>query len=181
MAGLFASKSQHSDFFGLSSIFEYTNDDGTLCNTNCGQAAAATLLTHLGKFAPLADQARQVMHLLEKTFPPDNFFGLLGTSRRRVERICRANGAPVRPVVGRDALCARLRAGLPVIVMLGVSGGRFLNRDLPGGHWMVACGYDAERIYLTNWGTMPWPEFDASWNKLVPRLINMHGKGLATS
>ncbi|MCI0639036.1 MAG: hypothetical protein L0Y72_14515 [Gemmataceae bacterium] len=181
MAGQFAGGVKRTDYCGVSSIFEYTNDDGTLCNTNCGQAAAATFLTYHGKFAPLAGDAAQVMRRLEKCFPPDNLFGLFGTSRRCVERICKAHGVSVQPIAGRAALCARLRRGQPVIVMLGVSGGNFWNWDLPGGHWMVACGFDAEHVYLTNWGHMTWQEFEAGWQKLVPRMINMHGKGLAAS
>jgi hypothetical protein len=62
--------------------------------------------------------------------------------------------------------------------MLGVSAGKFLSFDLPGGHWMVAYGFDGDHVYLTNWGRMSWQEFHAGWNALVPRLINMRGKGL---
>lgn len=62
--------------------------------------------------------------------------------------------------------------------MLGVPGGQFLRWELPGGHWMVACGFDQEHVYLTNWGKMTWMDFEARWNKLVPRLINMRGTGL---
>lgn len=178
MAGLFVDNDRPPNYCGLTSIFEYTNDDGELCRTNCGQAAAATFLTHCGKFAPRADRAAQVMQVLERSFPPDNLLGLFGTSRRQVERICKAHATPLRAIRGCDALCDSLRKGQPVIVMLGVSGGKFLKWELPGGHWMVACGFDAEHVHLTNWGTMTWQEFEKGWQALVPRLINMHGQGL---
>jgi hypothetical protein len=38
-------------FHGLGSIFEFTNGDGALVRTNCGQAAAATFLKFHGKLA----------------------------------------------------------------------------------------------------------------------------------
>jgi len=80
---------------------------------------------------------------------------------------------------GEEALRAQLTKNNPVIVMLAVSAGRFLRWDLPGGHWMVAYGFDADGVYLTNYGKMGWPDFRAGWNGLAPRLISMHRRGLA--
>ena len=50
--------------------------------------------------------------------------------------------------------------------------------DRPGGHWTVAYGFDGEHIYLTNYGRMTWDDFRRAWMSFVPRLIDMHGKGL---
>ena len=36
----------------------------------------------------------------------------------------------------------------------------------------------AEQVHLTNWGTMPWSEFETGWTRLVPRLIQMSQRGL---
>src|SRR5262249_14320712 len=96
----------------------------------------------------------------------------------QVERICRAYDVPLREVDGEDELRVLLAAGQPVIVMLGVSGGKFWGIDLPGGHWMVAYGYDDTNVYLTNQGKMTWDEFRAGWNSFVPRLIQMRNHGL---
>jgi hypothetical protein len=179
MAGLVEIAAQAlADFRGVSCIFEYTNDDGGYVRTNCGQAAAATLLTFYGKLSPAADRARQVMKALEREHPPDNCGGLFGTSRRRVIRICRAHGVPLRPIEGEEALRRELDRGNPVAVMLSVSGGTFLKFDLPGGHWMVAHGYDRENVHLTNWGSMTWDEFRRGWAGFVPRLIGMRFRGL---
>ena len=164
---------------GLGSMFEYTNGDGECTRTNCGQAAAATLLTFCGKFEPSEDKACHIMAAIERHHPPDNLGGLFGTSRRRVTQICRAFGVRVRPVEGESTLRAQLDLRRPVIVMLGVSAGKFWKWDLPGGHWMVAYGYDPDHVYLTNWGKMTWQEFRAGWNSLVPRLIAMRRRGLA--
>jgi hypothetical protein len=168
-----------SEYHGLPQIFEFINDDGGYVHTNCGQAASATLLSHYGVFKPTIETAGDIMRAIEADFPPDNLGGWLGTSRRRVVRICKEHGVRVTPLEGEEALRAELDRGNPVVVMLGVSGGKFWGYDLPGGHWMVAFGYDAEYVYLTNCGWMTWDEFRAGWVAFVPRLIQMRGRGLA--
>jgi hypothetical protein len=180
MAGIVTAAEQGAaDFVGLGAIFEYTNGDGALCRTNCGQAAAATFLTHYGRLPAEADGAHRVMADLERCHPPNVLGGAFGTSRRCVARICAAFGVPVREVSGEAALRARLVRREPVIVMLGVSGGRWWRFDLPGGHWMVAYACDAGGVHLTNWGKMSWEEFRRGWGALVPRLIDMRRRGLA--
>lgn len=159
---------------GLQSIFEYINQDGALCETNCGLAAAATFLTHLG----LVPNPGPVMDWLERFYPPDIVFGFFGTSRRRVEQICRRFDIRLRSIQGEESLKRELDACRPVMVMLAVPAGQFAGFDLPGGHWMVAYGYDAERVYLTNWGSMTWDEFRKGWNGTIPRLIQMRNRGL---
>jgi hypothetical protein len=172
---------RHSSYQGIDSIFEYTNADGAWVRTNCGQAAAATLLTFYGKLAPSIDQAWQVMRDLERQYPPDNLGGFFGTSRRRVTRMCRAFGLCLNAIEGEEAVRKHLANRNPAVVMLGVSAGRFLNFELPGGHWMVAYGYDDESIFLTNGGRMSWPEFLHGWDSFVPRLISMHLRGLVVN
>jgi hypothetical protein len=166
------------DYRGLESIFEYCNQDGTLVRTNCGQCAAATFLTYHHRLEQDVDRARAILAEIESRYPPDNVAGLFGTSRRRVTLICRAHGLKVEPVEGEEALRDCLARDRPVIVMLGVSGGRFWRFDLPGGHWMVAYGYDSEFVYLTNHGRMTWDRFRAGWQAVVPRLISMQRRGL---
>jgi len=168
-----------ADFVGLGAIFEYTNGDGALCRTNCGQAAAATFLAHLGRLPADAVRAGGVMADLERRHPPNVLGGIFGTSRCCVARICAAFGVPLHAVSGEAALRASLLRREPVIVMLGVSAGRWWRFDLPGGHWMVAYACDAGGVYLTNWGKMSWDEFRRGWDALVPRLIGMRRRGLA--
>jgi len=167
---------------GLPSIFEFTNGDGAIVRTNCGQAAAATLLTFYGKLSPATLTAGQIMAAIEDTDPPDNFGGAFGTSRRRVTRICRRHGIRLHEIAGEAAIRRELAEERPVIVMLGGSAGRLFDRiDLPGGHWMVAYGFDDDRIYLTNHGWMTWDDFRLGWAGIVPRLIDMRGKGLVSA
>lgn len=170
-----------AEYCGIGSIFEYINGDGSLRKTNCGLAAAATLLTFHHKLPPDLEEpkARRVMADLERWHPPDNLGGLFGTSRRLVTRICKAFGLRVLPIKGEQALRKQLDDRNPVVVMLGVSGGKLLGFELPAGHWMVAYGYDHDHVFLTNWGRMTWREFHHGWTAFVPRLIGMRNRGLA--
>ena len=183
MAGLiFPDDSRAAGYQGLSSIFEFTNGDGAFVRTNCGQAAAATFLTYCGKFSPASGEPGQFMAAIESIDPPDNLGGAFGTSRRRVARICRRHGIRLHEIAGETTMRQKLAEGRPVIVMLGVSAGRLFNRiDLPGGHWMVAYGFDRDHVYLTNHGRMKWDEFRRGWSGFVPRLIGMRGKGLVSA
>src|SRR5262245_31424909 len=168
MAAIVTADDQNdADFVGVGTIFEYTNDDGVLCGTNCAQAAAATFLTYHGRLPADAEHARRIMADLESRHPPNVLGGVFGTNRRRVARIRHAFGVPVRDVPGEAALRASLIRREPVIVMLGVSGGRWWRFDLPGGHWMVAYACDDDGVYLTNWGKMTWDEFRSGWGALV--------------
>jgi hypothetical protein len=167
---------------GLSSVYEFINCDGEYQRFNCGQAAACTLLTHYRVFPTDldCDAARDVMEGVEDFHPPDNAGGWFGTSRRRVERICRVHGVPVEEVTSEDELRQCLENLRPVMVMVGTEGPRIWRWNAPAGHWMVAYGYDANQIFLTNWcgPGMPWPEFRRRWGAIVPRLISMHNRGL---
>ncbi len=180
MAGIVTPAEQGAaDLVGLGALFEYTKGDGALCRTNCGQAAAATFLTHHGRLPADAARARRVMAALERCHPPNVLGGVFGTSRRCVAGICAAFGVPPRAVSGEAALRASLARREPVIVMLGVSAGRWWRYELPGGHWMVAYACDAGGVHLTNWGKMGWEEFRRGWGALVPWLIGMRRRGLA--
>jgi predicted double-glycine peptidase len=165
-------------YAGLGSIFQYTNGDGRWVPFNCGQAAACTFLTHLGVLEPAAERAGHIMRLIEAEHPPDNVGGYFGTSRRRVERICRAHGVELREIQTEEELKQNLTEQRPVIVMLGVAGPRFWKWTMPAGHWMVAYGFDHDNVYLTNWGYMSWEGFRQGWDALVPRMIGMSHRGL---
>jgi hypothetical protein len=177
MAGLiYPDASKGGDYHGLSSIFEFVNDDGQLWRTNCGLAAAATYLTYCQ--ASPAKTGLDLLSFLEEQFPPDILGGLFGASRRRVRQIARAFGCHLHAIAGEAELRAALTVGRPVIVMLSTPQGKFLGFDLPGGHWMVAYGYDDEYVYLTNSDKMTWDEFRRGWNGWIPALIGMRKRGL---
>jgi len=171
-------------YHGLPTLYGFENADGSLRKTNCGQAAACTLLVHLGAVPPCADPeaACALMAAVEEAHPPDNFFGYFGTSRRRVERICHAHGITLDEVTGEDELRAAVAAGRPVAVMVQLPGRSFWRFTTPVGHWMVAYGYDERQVYLSNNGGTPgmaWDGFRVAWDGWVPRLISMRNTGLA--
>ena len=169
--------SDPSAYHGLDWIFEYTNYDGALTTWNCGQAAAATFLTHHGAMDPV--QAANNMAWLEKHHPPDQFAGWFGTGRRRVERIMRSFHLDLIEVHGAEGIKQQLDRKNPVLLMLGMSHGKFLGFNLPGGHWMVAYGYDAKAVHLTNGWAMMWHEVEAGWRSVAANWIRMSGCGLA--
>ncbi|MBI1831247.1 MAG: hypothetical protein HYR84_07355 [Planctomycetes bacterium] len=166
-----------SRYRGLHGIFEYTNHDGALSPWNCGQAAAATFLTHHGAMDPV--QAVHNMAWLESHHPPDQLFGWWGTGRRCIERIMDYFQLDLIEVHGIDELRRELECNNPVLLMLGMPHGQLLGFDLPGGHWMAAFGCDDERVQLTNGAPMAWNEIDASWRGIVTGWIRMTGRGLA--
>src|SRR5436853_1233188 len=133
MSGYTAAFARCKSFAGLDGMFEYVNSDGRLTRWNCGQAAAATLLTHFGRLSTLKNVNDAVIEI-ERRFPPDQLGGWLGSGRRRVKKICAAHDLSLREFRGETKLRHQLQSGNPVIVMLGVSGGRFWKWDLPGGH-----------------------------------------------
>src|SRR5262245_39829466 len=108
-----------SRYHGLEWIFEYVNDDGALATWNCGQAAAATFLTHHGVLDPV--RAANNMAWLEQHYPPDQFGGWFGTGRRRIERAIQAFHLDLAEVEGIDGIRRELDRNNPVIIMLGTS------------------------------------------------------------
>jgi len=174
-----------STYRGLPSVYEFINSDGEHRQFNCGQAAACSMLAFVGAIANDLDSenARSTMTAIEDAHPPDNLGGWLGTSRRRVERICRRHGIELGEIDGEDALRESLAAGRPVLVMLQTDGARFWKWRIPAGHWMLAYGYDERQIFFTNNGGcgMTWEEFRSRWNAIIPRCIRMRNVGLAAA
>src|SRR5687768_6151974 len=121
MAGTFEPVERDTgSYHGLPSLYGFENADGSLRRTNCGQAAACTLLVHHGAVPACSDPeaACALMAAVEEAHPPDNLFGYFGTSRRRVERICQAHGIALAELSGEDELRSALAAGRPVAVMV---------------------------------------------------------------
>jgi len=181
---IFPEGADPATYRGLPSLYEFINSDGEFRKYNCGQAAACTLLTHCrvfpGDHSP--ETARGIMITVEDFHPPDNAGGWLGTSRRRVERICRTAGVPIEEVDGEADLRTHLDNLQPVMVMCGIDGPKLFGRWFaPAGHWMVAYGYDEKNIFLTNWSgpSMTWAEFRRCWNSVVSRLLSMRNTGIA--
>lgn len=166
-------------FRGVSRLLAFENRDGRLARFNCGQAAVATLLHHLGLLGPSKDGVDAGLRPLESAHPPDLLGGWCGTGRRRIERALRAYGLTSVEVRGADALRRSLAAARPVLLMLGFPVLAWRGRTLlPGGHWMLAWGYDPEFLYLSNYGRLPWQELDRWWDTWTARRVAMAKIGL---
>lgn len=179
---------------GLGAIFEYRNADGRLKGTNCGQAAACTMLTYRGKMTRVATAPNTNMLALETTYPPDNAGGIFGTSRKQVEAIFKAYSLKVATVSGKADLKTAIQNSKPVAVVTSVhfasmpvsvpllgSTPYILSKEIPSAHWMVAYGYDKDKVYLSNYGSMTWDEFTRRWDSIICKAIDMQSKGLVAT
>jgi hypothetical protein len=158
---------------GIHTLIAYRNHDGDLSSTNCGLAAAATAL-HCKR---LFFETR--LTSLEKSFPPDVFFGFFGTSKTRVCEILSAYRCAWCQVHGKHALKRAIQRRHPVLVMLS------LPTFLPKGHWMVAYAYDDTHVHLTNYRShhdrMTWGSFTSGWDSTLASVIDMDNTGIAVA
>jgi uncharacterized protein YvpB len=187
-------------FKGLSSIFQYRNQDGQKQDTNCGQAAACTMLTYRGKLTRDTTVPNPNMITLETSYPPDNLGGVFGTSRKQVEKILTGYSLNISTVSGKDDLKQSIQNLKPVIVMTSVTFQTLpvfrtpsisvfgvtlpsvsTPKEIPSAHWMVAYAYDDAKVYLTNYGSMTWDEFLGRWDSAIGKAINMQSKGLVAT
>lgn len=163
---------------GLSSIVEYTNDDGDLTKTNCGQAAAAVLINHYSNELQSESMKRsELVRDLEKEYPPNIMFGAWGTSPTQLVKMLGSHNLKVGKIQGYVEFKELLKDKLPVVVLVGVPYKEFLHLQIREPHWMVAYGFDKDNLYLTNWGKMLWKDFYLGWEDPLIRLVGMAGTG----
>lgn len=139
----------------------------------CGQHAAARILSHWGRQAPVS--------ALYSSHPPDTPLKLLGTSPRGLERMLRDHGLDAERVSFRREADARawLERALPtgpVALLLDL---RPLGRMLPTLHWAVATSADeagvaCEKLAGTRFDArrdlVPWSGLLRAWRAAVAPL-----------
>jgi hypothetical protein len=163
-------------YYGTGGIFQYTNDGTPDTNRACGQAAIATILTYYG-IKP-KDTGYSVINEVYSRYGPDIAWGILGTSWQQMGRALSGYGVPYNWYSGEAGLRNALNQSKPCIVMLDV--GAIPEEGWGwGGHWVVAYGYDAYNIYLTNWngdaqgyddgGKCTWTAFRKAWTAQLAR------------
>jgi hypothetical protein len=140
----------------------------------CGQAAVATILDYYGLHPyglerPVYDthdggyhwRDDRIIDRIKEGFPPDNFFGLFGTTGVQISRALAHVGLETRAAHSTDVGVGReiweevkrsANAGYPVVVIL--------DRGMLGGcpftaHWGVVHRVANHRVYLANCGGMP--------------------------
>ena len=123
--------------------WNYFNYDskGEHSNTCCGQAAIYSALYTLGWKYP------HTFKYFVANYPPNNFFGSLGTSRDEIVRILGKNGFRVEQYQGEKTLREVLQSG-PAIVCLDVGAAGWGKWGL---HWVSVFGYTNSHYYVNNW------------------------------
>ena len=159
---------------GMATIWQWVNTDGYKTGSNCGTAAAATLLTRYdrgSRFQPYATPYNAVQKLEREGCGPDVLGGAWGTSRNRMQDI--ANKYGFNYAWGTKAqLEGCVAAGYPVAVMLDIANdkaGYPKVWDQWGFHWVVVYAVDANNFYVTNWptasGAIPKDWFYKGWEE----------------
>jgi hypothetical protein len=139
---------------GIDLKYAYTNNGGVHPDKNCGQAAAATLLTYYNVYPKPAVNDAYRVRALEYAYPQDVAFGLLGSSWQLMQKMVSREG--LRNVgfsYGETAMKNAVAAGHPVIVMMDVGAAGW---NAWGLHWTVVYAYDNNFVYLTNWKFDKW-------------------------
>jgi hypothetical protein len=140
----------------------------------CGQAAVAAVLDFhgldpYGLDRPVYDEKdgryhwrdERIVDRIKERFPPDNFFGLFGTSGGRIAKALANAGLEARVARSKDPDVGRkiwedvkrwANAGLPVVVTMdrGQLGGRPF-----AVHWGVVYLVAGSEVYLANNKGMP--------------------------
>lgn len=143
---------------GMATIWQWVNNDGYKTGSNCGTAAAATLLTRYdrkNRFQPYATPYNAVQKLEREGLGPDVIGGAWGTSRNRMQDI--ANRYGFNYAWGtKDQLEGCVAAGYPVAVMLDIANDKAGYPNVYnqwGFHWVVVYAVDGNNFYVTNWPT----------------------------
>lgn len=134
--------------------WNYFNYDsgGEHPNTCCGQAAIFSVMMTMGKSYPTG------FKYFVKTYPPNNFFGTLGTGKNEILRILTKNKLYFDERTGETALRQQLKCG-PVIVCLDVGAAGWGKWGL---HWVAVFGYTESHYYLNNWEPNTGADFRCS-------------------
>lgn len=157
-------------YTGLTSIYQFTNDDFPNRNIACGPAAVATIVNKYGSYSSTPPLPSQIWY----KYPPDVALGIMGTSNDRLVQAINGYGIPGNWYSGEAGLKNALSLKKPCIVMLDVGAISEEGWKVWGGHWTVAYAYDNTNIYLTNWnpdshgtwdgGKCTWAAFRKAWN-----------------
>jgi hypothetical protein len=145
------------DYKGLCGMWQFDNFDFPVTNTTCGQAAAATIITHWQRLRNDEKFKKDLASYLYNNYGPNNAGGHLGTSWQQVvNSITGPYKMSWRKTSGEADLRAELNKGIPVIVMVDSARLRQRGYDYPpatvgiGAHYIVVYGYDSGFYFVTN-------------------------------
>ncbi len=145
------------DYKGLCGMWQFDNWDFPVQGTTCGQAAAATIITHWQGLRNDNKFKTDLASYLYKNYGPNNLGGSLGTSWQQVvNSITGPYKMSWRKTSGEADLRRELNKGIPVIVILDSERLRQRGYDYPratlgvAAHYVVVYGYDNGFYYVTN-------------------------------
>ena len=157
-----------SDYTGRHRRYwSYRNQDSSInVSTCCGQAAVySAFRTRRGRTLPGG------LTGLVRSHPPDNLFGMLGTSPGRVEDMTRALGLMVGK---RGGFPERVRetGDRPVLVCLDVGK---LTPSVWGLHWVAVFGLSSAGVHISNWrrDCVPREQFEEAWTAPLVYAVGM--------
>jgi hypothetical protein len=167
-------------------MWQFTNWDFPNTGTTCGQAAAATIITHW--FEKRSDEAfkKSLATYLYKNYGPNNVLGWFGTSWQQVvASITNPYKLSWRKVSGENDLRAELKKGIPVIVIVDSERLRQRGYSYPkatvgiAAHYVVVYGYDSGYYYVSNHpgNGIAKKDFLESWNTWVHGGIDGGNRG----
>lgn len=128
---------------------------------SCGPAALLIACRHFGIAGDEADFAARLGTDPEAGTPPP---ALVELARRL------GLTAAVHEPTGDEELCLLLDMGLPVVCCLQAWGRRAEYQRAASGHYVVACGYDADHVYYADpslpgeLGFLPWGVLEERWH-----------------
>ena len=140
--------------YGVGSIFQYVNAPGKYSNSNCGQAAMATVLNY--HFKKAYNNKPTLPLDLERVYPPDipTIAGLGGTTNFRMQSIGNNYGLSTYQLLGQAEMEKWVGGGYPccLVVDCGKAGWKNPNgTPVSSLHWTVCYAYDSKNYWLTNW------------------------------
>lgn len=175
------------DYQGVcADMWQFDNFDFPVHNTTCGQAAAATIITHWQGLRNDAKFKTNLASYLYKNYGPNNLGGQLGTSWQQVvNSITIPYKMSWRKVSGENDLRAELNKKIPVIVMVDSERLRQRGYDYPkatvgiAAHYIVVYGYDSGFYFVSNhpgnW--VRRADFLEAWNTWIHGAIDGGNRG----
>lgn len=170
---------------GLCSIGEFTNDDFPVRKTTCGQAALVTALWQAGLSSVY--QPKELVKSLYEYAPPNvSVAGLnsdwFGSDWHRINYGLdgyKSQGINYNWQKGIPALQNELRKKVPCMIMLDTGTLKEYSYAWLTGHWVVAYGYDANYLYVTNFpdNRMTWDQLKKAWGGVwnEGHIAKLHG------
>lgn len=175
-------------YVGMCGIYQFVNTDFPTTNNSCGQAAATTAMWNVA----LKNNYSTPQELAKSFYdyaPPKIIVGglvqvqgSLGSDWRQLNYGMdgyKNYGVKYSWLKGENELKKYLGMQLPALIMLDTGTLSQYGYKWFTGHWVVAYGYDANGVYVTNFpnNKMSWADLRKAWGGVwnEGQLAKVHG------